>query len=108
MIGYANNGIKFDSIICITNQVIGFNPEELTGNSFYIYLNNKVTHNFLHDPDSNEIILNEISSNELEQNIARKHLKKDGKDQSLLVFTRFDKNWNFEVYKYIINCENVW
>lgn len=62
----------------------------------------------MHEPDANQIIRSDNSNNELELCINRLYSKQNGEDQSLLIFTKFDKNWNFEIYKYVINCENIW
>lgn len=42
------DNILFDSVVCLTTQFIGFDPEILTGNIYFIFKNNEIVYAFQH------------------------------------------------------------
>jgi hypothetical protein len=95
--------IQFDSIICVSRQVVGLNPETLLGNNYFILVDDKLTMDYYHDLEKNKIIRSDHSKFRTEEMYSILINAQDGNDMSLILFTLIKQDWSFEISKVIIN-----
>lgn len=98
------NSIKMDSIICFTQQYISFDIEQLSPCICYLFSPSEtITLRFY----QNNTIVEKI---DFKENSFKNYTNaKNGCDQTLLVTTKFTKNWDWIIQKIIINSDdNIW
>lgn len=100
--------IKFDSIVCVSTQVIGFDPEILTGNMYYVFYKEEIKSSFYHDYLNDKIEASDPKEFNMKEEYDRLIKKMDGDDMTLLIFTKFDQKWNYSISKFVINTHDVW
>jgi hypothetical protein len=95
--------IVIDSIICLSSQTgIKLDPEALDRNCYYLFDNDKLIKLFVFDLE--ELKISEYDVTHEYHEFYRKEVSKtDGNDNSLLIFTKFYPNWDFEIKKIVIN-----
>jgi hypothetical protein len=98
------NVIRMDSIICFTQQYIGFDITAMDPSICYLFSKNDTT--------ALRIYQNDIKIDKIEFNMEgfKNYVNaKNGCNQTLLITSKFSKNWNWEIQKVVINSDdNIW
>lgn len=97
------DNILFDSVVCLTTQFIGFDPEILTGNIYFIFKNNEIVYAFQHDIVEQRLEKRSENINQLKEFYNNQKLKENGQNRTLIIITNFSKTWEFIIAKIVIN-----
>lgn len=98
-----NKKIRFDSIVCVTTQVIGIDPTMLYSNLYFIFKNGEIASGYEFYPETLEFRKSGMSLTELNNSYKYHIRQEDGDDMSLLVFTTFNPKLDFKISKITIN-----
>ncbi|HMT53847.1 MAG TPA: hypothetical protein PKD16_10490 [Saprospiraceae bacterium] len=98
-----NKKIRFDSIVCVTTQIIGIDPSMIYENLYFIFEKGSVKSLYEFYPESYKIRKPEMDILEV-NNSYKYHISQvDGDNMSLLIFTTFKPNWEYKISKITIN-----
>lgn len=98
-----NKKIRFDSIVCVTTQVIGIDPSMIYENLYFIFEKGSVKSLYEFYPESYEVRKPEMDILEINDSYKYHISQVDGDNMSLLIFTTFKPNWEYEISKITIN-----
>lgn len=96
--------INFDSIVSLTIQTSrSIDPEYLYPNYFHIFKNGKLVEVLIFDQETFNLSKSEDDLFNLEEMFLKDSMKNNGDDLSLLILTKININWEFEISKIVIN-----